>query len=310
MSTTKKNYLLPSLPELLEAGVHFGHQSRRWNPHAAKFIFTKKNGIHIIDLALTVEALDKACSFLYEITKSGGSVVFVGTKRQAREIVKREAERCGAFYVTERWLGGTLTNFVELEKNLQKLRKLKKDLEGGFYDSYTKKERREVQENISRLERFFGGIETLAKRPEAIFVVDMKRERTAVKEALAVGVPVVAIVDTNSDPDLVDYAIPGNDDAIRAVDILVSTIADAVASGYTQANVPSTKQVSQEAPLEKVTVLPLSDLGLSSRVTAVLGRAGVTTLTALKEMPEETLLGIKGLGPKSIAEIKKVLTKK
>lgn|GEM_PF-406055 len=309
--TASPRFDLPSLPELLEAGVHFGHQSRRWHPLSGEFIFTKKNGIHIIDLEKTLRGLHEACLFLYQVAKDGGPIIFVGTKRQAREIVTAAAKDCGAFYVTERWLGGALTNFGEIEKNLVKLRNLRRDLEEGKYAKYTKREQSQLRQKLGKLEKLVGGIENLKERPAALFVVDIKREKTAVKEAEIISVPVVAIVDTNSDPSQITYPIPGNDDAIRSLKLLVSEVSKAVKKGYQEAGLNLTlgPEVEEKGSSGRQEDLPsLKESSLKPRVVKALAAAGITDRRQLGSCSSEDLSNIKGLGPKSLQEIQKLLS--
>ena len=225
-------YKTPKIDQLLEAGVHFGHQVRRWHPKMEPYIFSVKKNVHIIDLEQTEELLKKACDFLFETAKNGGQIIFVGTKKQAREIIQIEAKRCGALYVTERWIGGTLTNFRVIKKNIDKLLSLKSKRISGELDKYTKKERLLIDREIEKLEKYIGGIVSLKGNPSAVFVVDPRRERTAVNESKSCGVPVVSLIDTNSDPSKVDYVIPGNDDAIKSVALILKTISDAILDGY------------------------------------------------------------------------------
>ena len=220
-----------SMKQLLEAGVHFGHQTRRWNPKMAEYIFTERNGIYIIDLQKTVKKLEEAYMFIRDITMEGQSVLFVGTKKQAQDSVKEEAERVGAYFVNARWLGGMLTNFRTIRRRIDRLNQLKVMEEDGTFDLLPKKEVSKLKLEIEKLEKFLGGIKDMKKLPGALFVVDPRKEKIAVAEAHKLGIPVVAIVDTNCDPDDVDYVIPGNDDAIRAVKLIASTMADAVLEG-------------------------------------------------------------------------------
>jgi small subunit ribosomal protein S2 len=217
-----------SMKQLLEAGVHFGHQTRRWNPKMAKYIFTERNGIYIIDLQKTVKKVDEAYSFVRQLAEQGGTVLFVGTKKQAQDSVREEAERCGMFYVNQRWLGGTLTNFATIQKRIERLLQLEKMEEDGTFDVLPKKEVILLRKEKDRLQKFLGGIKGMRKLPDALFVIDPRKERIAVAEARKLGIPIVGIVDTNCDPDEIDYVIPGNDDAIRAVKLLTSKIADAI----------------------------------------------------------------------------------
>jgi small subunit ribosomal protein S2 len=224
----KDDMAIVSMKGLLEAGVHFGHQTRRWNPKMAKYIFTQRNGIHIVDLQKTVRKLEEAYKVIKNIAESGKSVLFVGTKKQAFMAVKESAESSGSFFVNARWLGGTLTNFVTIKRRVGRLKQLKAMQEDGTFELLPKKEVLKHQAEIFKLEKFLGGIKDMKDLPGALFVVDPRKERIAVSEARKLGIPVVAIVDTNCDPDEVDYVIPANDDAIRAVKLLCSIIASAV----------------------------------------------------------------------------------
>ncbi|MEW6049332.1 MAG: 30S ribosomal protein S2, partial [Bacillota bacterium] len=217
-----------SMKQLLEAGVHFGHQTRRWNPKMARYIYTERNGIYIIDLQETVRRLEEAYRFVKEAVQAGGTVLFVGTKKQAQDTVQEEAQRCGMFYVNHRWLGGTLTNFNTIKGRLRRLDELEEMETKGVFDRLPKKEVMQLRKEKSKLERFLAGIRGMATLPSALFVIDPRKENNAVKEARKLGIKVVAIVDTNCDPDEVDYVIPGNDDAIRAVRLITHKIADAV----------------------------------------------------------------------------------
>ncbi len=220
-----------SMKQLLEAGVHFGHQTRRWNPKMAEYIFTERNGIYIIDLQKTVKKIEEAYLFVRDIALNGGEILFVGTKKQAQDAIKDEALRAGMYYVNVRWLGGMLTNFKTIKKSIARLHNLEKMAEDGTFDLLPKKEVASLQKEISDLERNLGGIKNMKGLPAAIFVVDPKKEKNAVAEAHKLGIPVVAIVDTNCDPDEIDYVIPGNDDAIRAIKLIASTMIDAVIEG-------------------------------------------------------------------------------
>ena len=217
-----------SMKQLLEAGVHFGHQTRRWNPKMAPYIYTERNGIYIIDLQKSVGKVDDAYNAVADIVANGGTILFVGTKKQAQDAIRTEAERCGMFYVNERWLGGMLTNFKTIQSRIAKLKSIEKMEEDGTFERLPKKEVVKLQLEIEKLEKYLGGIKTMKKLPGALFIVDPRKEKIAVAEAKKLGIPIVAIVDTNCDPDDVDYVIPGNDDAIRAVKLIVSKMADAV----------------------------------------------------------------------------------
>ena len=220
-----------SMKQLLEAGVHFGHQTRRWNPKMAKFIFTERNGIYIIDLSKTVKKVEEAYSFLREVASQGEVILFVGTKKQAQEAIKEEAERCGMFYVNERWLGGMLTNFDTIQKRIQRLKDLEKMEEDGTFDVLPKKEVILLKKEMEKLQKNLGGIKDMTEIPGVLFVVDPKKERIAILEARKLNIPVVGLVDTNCNPEDVDYAIPGNDDAIRAVKLIADVMANAVIEG-------------------------------------------------------------------------------
>ena len=220
-----------SMKQLLEAGVHFGHQTRRWNPKMAKYIFTERNGIYIIDLQKTVRKVDEAFNFIRSVAEEGKSILFVGTKKQAQEAVKEEALRANMFYVNERWLGGMMTNFQTIQKRVNRLKELETMEADGTFDVLTKKEVLGLRHEMDRLEKYLGGIKEMNRLPGALFIVDPRKERIAVAEARKLNIPIVAIVDTNCDPDEIDYVIPGNDDAIRAVRLLTGRMADAVLEG-------------------------------------------------------------------------------
>jgi small subunit ribosomal protein S2 len=226
-----------TMKALLEAGVHFGHQTKRWNPKMRPYIFGERNGIHVIDLHQTVQLLHEAQDFLSDLSARGGKVVFVGTKKQAQATIEEQATRCGMFYVNRRWLGGTLTNFVTIRARLQYLRNLERQSQSGELASLTKQEQLLKEQELEKLMRSLGGLKDLAQRPAAIIVVDPRREELAVKEANRLGIPIVAMVDTNCDPDLVDYVIPSNDDAIRSVRLILSRLADAIIEGRTRSEV-------------------------------------------------------------------------
>lgn len=220
-----------SMKQLLEAGVHFGHQTRRWNPKMAKYIFTERNGIYIIDLQKTVRKVDEAYNFVRDVAKEGKTVLFVGTKKQAQESIKDEAIKAGISYVNERWLGGMLTNFKTIQLRIRRLKELEQMEAEGVFDVLTKKEAQKLRHEMEKLEKYLGGIKEMNRLPGAVFVVDPRKERIAVSEARKLNIPIVGIVDTNCDPDEIDYVIPGNDDAIRAVRLLTGRMADAVIEG-------------------------------------------------------------------------------
>ena len=239
-----------SIKQLLEAGVHFGHHTRRWNPKMAEYIFTERNGIYIIDLQKTVKKFEEAYMFVRELSANGGTILFVGTKKQAADAIKEEATRCGMYYVNVRWPGGMLTNFKTIRRSIGRLDNLIAMQADGTFDSLPKKEVTSKQKQIFNLEKNYNGIKTMEKLPDAIFIVDPKKERNAVLEAKKLGIPVIAIVDTNCDPDDADYIIPGNDDAIRAIRLISATLADAVIEGKQG---EQTADVAEEATAEAAT---------------------------------------------------------
>ncbi len=236
-----------SMKQLLEAGVHFGHQTRRWNPKMGEYIYTERNGIYIINLQKTVKKIVEAYDFIKEVAESGESILFVGTKKQAQDSIKEEAERVGMYYVNARWLGGMLTNFKTIQKRIERLNQLKKMEEDGTFELLTKKEATKLKLEIEKLEKYLGGIKDMKKLPGALFVVDPRKEKIAVAEAHKLGIPVVAIVDTNCDPDEVDYVIPGNDDAIRAVKLIASTMANAIIEGNQGEDAAPVSEEAEEA---------------------------------------------------------------
>ncbi len=238
-----------TMKELLEAGVHFGHQTRRWNPKMKEYIFGERNGIHIIDLQKTLKMFRDAARYVGEMTAQGKSVLFLGTKRQAQEAIAEEANRCGMFYVNHRWLGGTLTNWVTLQKSIKRLKLLKAMSEDGRITQFSKKEGARLDRELKHLKQNFSGVENMTTLPDAMFVIDPNAEVIAVREARRMGIPVVAIVDTNCDPDLVNWVIPGNDDALRAIRLFTSKISDAVLSGrqsFEQSQIADQKAASGE----------------------------------------------------------------
>ncbi|EKD95017.1 MAG: Ribosomal protein S2 [uncultured bacterium] len=245
-------YKVPKIEELIEAGVHFGHQIRRWHPKMEPYIYTVSKNIHIIDLEDTERLLKEACEFLYKQASEGRKIVFVGTKKQSKEIIQAEAIRSGAMFVNERWIGGTITNFPTIKKNLDKLIKYMRGKETGEFDKYTKKERLLIDRETEKMTLVYGGILTLTETPDILFVIDPKREKTAVKEAQNAGIPVVAIIDTNADPTGIDYIIPGNDDAIKSVALLMRAVSDAVEEGYKEFDKKATEQTRKaEAIVEE-----------------------------------------------------------
>ena len=239
-----------SMKQLLEAGVHFGHQTRRWNPKMAEYIFTERNGIYIIDLQKTVKKVEDAYLFIRDIAAEGGNILFVGTKKQAQDAIKEEALRSEMYYVNVRWLGGMLTNFKTIKKSIQKLHNLNKMAEDGTFDLLPKKEVASLQKEMADLEKNLGGIKDMKGLPSAIFIVDPKKEKNAVDEARKLGIPIVAIDDTNCDPDEVDYVIPGNDDAIRAIKLIAATLADAIIEGKQGEQLTDSSEASEETAAE------------------------------------------------------------
>jgi len=235
-----------SMKQLLEAGVHFGHQTRRWNPKMAQFIYMERNGIYIIDLQKTVRKLEEAYNFVREVSENGGSVLFVGTKKQAQDAIREEAERVGMFFVNARWLGGMLTNFKTMRTRIDRLAQLRKMQEDGTFDILPKKEVIKHTNEINKLEKYLGGVKDMKKLPAALFIIDPRKERNAIAEARKLGIPIVAIVDTNCDPDEIDYIIPGNDDAIRAIRLISQAMANAVLEGRQGADAEETAEAQME----------------------------------------------------------------
>jgi len=237
-----------TIKELLEAGAHFGHQTGRWNPRMKSYIFTKRNGIHIIDLEQTTALLEKACDFVRQVAAEGGSILFVGTKKQAQESVKEEAQRCETYYVNQRWLGGMLTNFTTIQARIDQLVRLEDQKTRGEFDHLPKKEASKIDEKIARFNQQMGGFKEMTSLPNVLFIVDPTKDQIALAEAKRMGTPVVAIVDTNCNPDSIDYPIPANDDAIRAIRLICSKIADAIIEGKTGAAVITTEEEGLEGP--------------------------------------------------------------
>lgn len=293
-----------TLEELLDAGVHFGHQRRRWHPQMASYIYTEERGVHIFDLAQTRERLIAAAKFLYQTAKNGGTIIFVGTKRQAKDIVEAEAKRCGAMYITERWLGGLLTNFEQVKINMERLNDLTEKRQKGELARYTKKEQLLIDRQIKKLETVVGGIRGLTELPKAIVLASARKEYTAVREAVRKEVPLVAIVDTNADPRPIDYPIPGNDDARKSLALLFKLLADAVEEGYKGSKGDERAKGHEEVDAGDDGI---EGLGLSTRSLNTLKTVGITSVEKLREMSEDNLLGIKGLGKKSVEEIVKKL---
>ncbi len=279
-------YTVPTTKELLDAGVHFGHQTRRWYPSMEQYIYAVKKNIHIIDLEQTEKLLKNACEFLYDTAAKGGKIIFVGTKRQAREIIEIEAKRCGAFYVSERWLGGTITNFDIIKKNMDKLVDLMRKREAGELDHYTKKERLLIDREIAKLQKAVGGVVGLKKVPDALFIVDAKRERTAVREAGIAKVKIVSLVDTNTDPRGIDYIIPGNDDAIKSIALILKTVADAVEEGYKEYAKKGEAKADNQV-VEKKTKKVQDEAKVAEQVTVTYSESPVVADEILKEKTPE-----------------------
>ncbi len=266
-----------SMKQLLEAGVHFGHQTRRWNPKMQPFIFVERNGIHIIDLQQTVQRLNEAYRFVKELVANGGTILFVGTKKQAQEAVAEEAKRCGMFYVNQRWLGGMLTNFKTIQSRIHYLQELEARRDQGDFERLPKKEVQRLQDDMVRLERILGGIKEMHRLPGALFVIDTNKEHTAVLEARRLEIPVIALADTNCDPDEMDYPIPANDDAIRAVRLLCAKIADAVIEGRLE--LEARQKESGEIP---------GELPETTEAEAIAELPAPSEAPALEESTEET----------------------
>jgi len=251
------------MKQLLEAGVHFGHQTRRWNPKMAPYIYMERNGIYIIDLQKTVRKLEEAYSFIRDVSENGGSVLFVGTKKQAQEAIKEEAERVGMFFVNARWLGGMLTNFKTMRMRIDRLAQLRKMQEDGTFDILPKKEVIHLTNEINKLEKYLGGVKEMKKLPAALFIIDPRKERNAIAEARKLAIPIVAIVDTNCDPDEIDYIIPGNDDAIRAIRLISQAMANAVIEGRQGADAVEPAEEAAEEAAEKPANLGSDDIAAS-----------------------------------------------
>ncbi len=244
-----------SMKQLLECGVHFGHQTRRWNPKMKPYIFTERNGVYIIDLQKTVRGLEKAYDFIREVAASGGTVLFVGTKRQAQDTIRDEALRCGQHYINQRWLGGLMTNFPTIRKRVQRMLELRKYDENNTWEAFSKKEVATLRKEQAKLEKYLGGISKMDSVPDALFLIDPRREENAIAEARKLGIPVVSIVDTNCDPEVIDYPIPGNDDAIRAIKLITGLMANAVIEGRQGEDAPEEPVAQSVAAAEEPVVL-------------------------------------------------------
>jgi small subunit ribosomal protein S2 len=271
------------IKELLEAGVHFGHQTKRWNPKMKPFIFDARNGIHIIDLSKTLNQLESACAFLADTVRKGGQVLFVGTKKQAQEAVREAAKACGQHYVAERWLGGTLTNYSTIRKSIARMKQIEKMEADGSINQYVKQEQSVLRRELNRLNKYFEGIRSMDKHPAAMFVVDIKREHNAVAEARRLKIPLVAVVDTNCDPELVTHPVPGNDDAIRSVRLVLSTVVQAISQGRAEyeAKYSARKQQEEQAVVvETPTPAPAEAAPLYEPSAAAVAAPSVATATA------------------------------
>jgi small subunit ribosomal protein S2 len=277
-------YKVPTIEELIEAGVHFGHQVRRWHPKMEKYIYMVNKNVHIIDLEETEKLLKKACEHLYEVAKSGKTIIFVGTKRQSKEIIEAEAKRCGAMYVSQRWIGGTITNFKMIRANLDKLVGFIKGREEGKFDKNTKKERLLIDREIEKMMLVYGGIINLKGTPGALFIIDPKREKTAIREAVAGGIKTVALVDTNTDPSNVDFPIPANDDAIKSLALLVRTISSAVEEGYKDFEKSGKEAKEAQEALAAAEKAPEAKLSIEPKITVDEGHIQIIAKEIEKEI--------------------------
>ena len=276
-----------SMKALLEAGVHFGHQTRRWNPKMAPYIFTERNGIHIIDLQKTIRMIDDAYEAVRQAAEDGGKVLFVGTKKQAQDSIELQAKRCNMFYVNQRWLGGMLTNYQTIRKSIDRLEEIAKMSEDGTFDLLPKKEVAQLEHEYERLDRFLGGIKDMGGLPDLIYIVDPKKEHIAINEAKKLGIPVVAILDTNADPDEVDYPIPGNDDAIRSVKLITQTMADAVLEGKQGVQMDDEEMAAEETEDDQAETEEEKDSQEAEEVTSDLSEEDVEVGQELDHAEEE-----------------------
>ena len=289
-----------SMRDLLAAGVHFGHRTPRWNPKMAQFIFGARGGVHIIDLQHTVRALDRAAAFMRATAASGGEVIFVGTKRQAQEVVREQAERCGAHYVQHRWLGGTLTNFETLRARLQRLRELEAREATGEFDTLSKKDAQRLRVELARLTKKMGGVKHMSRLPAGLFIIDPKRESNAVTEARKLDIPIAAIVDTNCDPEMVDYVIPGNDDAIRSITAVTTVVADAVLAGQEEFR---NRQAEREARLAREAQAALAAAARAEAAGETASDIEAAMLAAASEAGnvQRSSVGAAGVSPAAVA---------
>ena len=279
-----------TMKSLLEAGVHFGHQTRRWNPHMKRFIFTKRNGIHIIDLQQTLVLLEHAKKFVTQVVADGGEILIVGTKKQAQDSIQAESERCGMPYVNQRWLGGTLTNFQTISSRIDYMIELEEKKEKGHFQSLIKKEALKLDEGLARLQKYFGGIREMKRLPQALFVIDIEKENICVAEARRMGIPVVAVVDSNTDPELVTVPIPGNDDAIRSIKLMSSRMADAVIEGLEQREALLKAQEAYAEEAEEEGILEeLPSVGLEEFEEAQAGAGSVVEEIPSGNVPEDSI---------------------
>ena len=291
-----------SMKQLLEAGVHFGHQTRRWNPKMQQFIFMDRNGIHIIDLQQTVTRLNDAYKFVEQLVAGGGTLLFVGTKKQAQEAVAEEAKRCGMFFVNQRWLGGMLTNFKTIQSRITYLRELETCRDRGEFERLPKKEVQHMQDEIQRLDRILGGIRDMRRLPTAIFIIDTRKERTAVMEARRLEIPIIALADTNCDPDEMDYPIPANDDAIRAVRLLCAKIADAAVEGRREleAQQKDADPGENETPLEEIVAAPVPTHEVSAPAPVVEASTPAPVVEEVVEVVETPAAEVSAPAPTNV----------
>ena len=271
-----------SMKQLLECGVYFGHQTRRWNPKMKPYIFTERNGIYIIDLQKTVRGLERAYDFIREVSKQGGNVLFVGTKRQAQDAIQEQAIKSGQFYITQRWLGGMLTNFDTIRSRVARMVEIQQMEQDGTINKYPKKEIVQLQKQLAKLEKYLAGIKEMKSLPDAIFVIDPRRETIAIAEAHKLGIPVVSIVDTNCDPDFIDYPIPGNDDAIRAIELIVGLMADAVIEGRQGVDAKASETIAEDSVEEETEVADEQPV-VPEALDAVIEDEDKTTVKVLEE---------------------------